>query len=132
MVLEVGPRSPWLSRMLAELGHDVIVANPRRVRLIARSHRKTDRSDAEHLARLGRFDLALLFPIRHRSATAQADLQVLRSREALVRARTMFINHVRGSVLVKRSEAAGRGRAHRLAGSRTSLPENLWRLVGPH
>ncbi len=56
------------------------------------------RSDAEHLARLGRFDPALLFPIRHRSAMAQADLQVLRSREALVRGRTMFINHVRGAV----------------------------------
>ena len=98
VVIEVGPRSPWLSRMFAELGHDVIVANPRQVRLIARSQRKTDRSDAEHLARLGRFDPALLFPIRHRSAMAQADLQVLRSREALVRARTMFINHVRGAV----------------------------------
>ena len=54
VVLEVGPRSPWLSRMLSELGHDVIVA--RQVALIARSQRKTDRSDAEHLARLGRFD----------------------------------------------------------------------------
>ena len=56
VVLEVGPRSPWLSRMFSELGHDVIVANPRQVALIARSRRKTDRSDAEHLARLGRFD----------------------------------------------------------------------------
>ena len=88
-------RSPWLSRMLSELGHDVIVANPRQVALIARSQRKTDRSDAEHLARLGRFDPRLLFPIRHRGATAQADLQVLRSRDALVRARTALINHVR-------------------------------------
>ncbi len=98
VVMEVGPRSPWLSRMLSELGHDVIVATPGRVRLIARSQRKTGRSDAEHLARLGRFDPALLFPIRHRSAMAQADLQVLRSREALVRALTMLINHVRGAV----------------------------------
>ena len=98
VVLEVGPRSPWLSRMLSELGHDVIVANPRQVALIARSQRKTDRSDAEHLARLGRFDPRLLFPIRHRGATAQADLQVLRSRDALVRARTALINHVRGAV----------------------------------
>ena len=98
VVLEVGPRSPWLSRMLSELGHDVIVANPRQVALIARSQRKTDRSDAEHLARLGRFDPKLLFPIRHRGATAQADLQVLRSRDALVRARTALINHVRGAV----------------------------------
>ena len=78
--------------------HDVIVANPRQVALIARSQRKNDRSDAEHLARLGRFDPKLLFPIRHRGATAQADLQVLRSRDALVRARTALINHVRGAV----------------------------------
>ena len=98
VVLEVGPRSPWLSRMFSTLRHDVIVANPRQVRLIARSQRKTDRSDAEHLARLGRFDPRLLFPIRHRGATAQADLQVLRSRDALVRARTALINHVRGAV----------------------------------
>ena len=39
VVLEVGPRSPWLSRMFSELGHDVIVANPRQVKLIARSQR---------------------------------------------------------------------------------------------
>jgi len=98
VVMEVGPRSPWLSRMFSELGHDVIVANPRQIELIARSQRKTDRSDAEHLARLGRYDPKLLFPIRHRGATAQADLQVLRSRDALMRTRTALINHVRGAV----------------------------------
>ncbi|MCY4639269.1 MAG: transposase [Chloroflexi bacterium] len=69
VVLEVGPRSPWLSRMLSQLGHEVIVANPRRVALIARSQRKTDRSDAEQLARLGRYDPKLLAPIRPRGAT---------------------------------------------------------------
>lgn len=98
VVLEVGPRSPWLSRWFAERGHEVIVANPRQVALIARSQRKTDRSDAEQLARLGRFDPALLAPIQHRSGRAQADLQALRSRDALVRARTALINHVRGAV----------------------------------
>ena len=71
VVLEVGPRSPWLSRMFSTLGHDVIVANPRQVKLIARSQRKNDRSDAEHLARLGRFDPKLLSPIRHRGARAR-------------------------------------------------------------
>ena len=98
LVMEVGPRSPWLSRMLSQLGHEVIVANPRRVALIARSQRKTDRSDAEQLARLGRYDPQLLSPIRHRGPTAQADLQILRSRDALVRTRTALINHVRGVV----------------------------------
>ena len=98
VVMEVGPRSPWMSRMFTKLGHEVIIANPRQVALIARSQRKTDRSDAEQLARLGRFDPKLLSPIRHRGAAAQADLQTLRSRDALVRARTMLVNHVRGAV----------------------------------
>ena len=98
VVLEVGQQSPWMSRMFAGLGHDVIVANPRRVALIARSQHKTDRSDAEQLARLGRFDPELLAPIRHRGAEAQADLQMLRSRDALIRTRTALINHVRGAV----------------------------------
>ncbi len=97
-VLEAGRHSPWLSRLLTELGHEVIVANPRQVALIARSHRKDDRSDAEQLARLGRLDPKLLAPIRHRSAQAQQDLAVVRGRDALVRSRTQLINHVRGAV----------------------------------
>ena len=47
VVIQVVPRSPWMSRMFTKLGHEVIVANPRQVALIARSQRKTDRSDAE-------------------------------------------------------------------------------------
>ena len=39
MVMEVGTHSPWASRKLAELGHEVIVANPWKVRLIAGSGR---------------------------------------------------------------------------------------------
>jgi hypothetical protein len=35
---------------------EVMVAYPRRVRLIAESDTKNDRSDAEQLARLGRVD----------------------------------------------------------------------------
>ena len=98
VVLEAGPRSPWLSRVMADLGHEVIVANPRQVALIARSQRKTDRLDAAWLARLGRFDPELLAPIRHRSEQSQYDLAVVRGRDALVRSRTLLINHVRGAV----------------------------------
>ena len=98
VVLEAGPRSPWLSRVVAELGHEVVVANPRQVALIARSQRKTDRLDAAWLARLGRFDPELLAPIRHRSEQSQHHLAVVRARDALVRSRTLLINHVRGAV----------------------------------
>lgn len=97
-VLEVGTHSPWMSRLLAGLGHEVIVANPRQVRLIAESDRKRDRTDAEQLARLGRVDPTLLRPIQHRGPEAQQDLAMLRARDALVRVRTNLINHVRGAV----------------------------------
>lgn len=84
VVLEVGPHSPWLSRLLAAKGHEVVVANPRRVRLIAEAERKSDRIDAETLARLGRADPQLLRPIQHRGEEAQKDLALLRSRTKLI------------------------------------------------
>jgi transposase len=96
MALEVGTHSPWVSRYLADLGHEVIVANARRVRLITDSSRKDDRLDAKTLGRLARIDPELLSPIRHRSQQAQADLMVIRARAALVEARTMLVNSARG------------------------------------
>src|SRR3954469_3127520 len=35
IALEVGTHSPWISRLLIAYGHEVLVANPRKVRLIA-------------------------------------------------------------------------------------------------
>lgn len=98
IALEVGPHSRWTSQLLEGLGHEVLVANARKVRAIYANPHKGDRNDAETLARLARLDPALLSPIRHRSAQAQADLALLRSRDALVRSRTLLINHVRGMV----------------------------------
>lgn len=92
VAVEVGTHAPWVSRHLAELGHEVIVANARRVKLIAQSTRKDDRMDAEKLARLARIDPKLLAPIRHRSEQAQADLAVIRARSTLVETRTKLIN----------------------------------------
>ena len=98
VVLEVGPHSPWIARLVGELGHEVIVANPRRLRLIYANDRKSDRVDAEYLARVGRLDPGLLAPITHRSAATQADRALVGSRDLAVRARTKLVNHVRGSV----------------------------------
>jgi len=52
IALEIGTHSPWISRLLSELGHEVIVANARKVRLIGESRKKDDRLDAQTLARL--------------------------------------------------------------------------------
>jgi transposase len=97
VVLEVGTHSPWLSRLISSLGHQCIVANAYRVRLIAQSVRKNDRSDAETLARLGRIDPDLLSPVHHRTEDLQADLAVLRARDGLIGARAKLINQVRGT-----------------------------------
>lgn len=98
VVLEAGVHSPWISRLLIELGQEVYVANPRRLRAIYENENKCDRVDAQYLARIGRLDPALLFPLSHRTAQAQADLAVLRSRAALVRSRSSLIRFVRGVV----------------------------------
>jgi hypothetical protein len=96
IALEIGTHSPWISRLLSELGHEVIVANARKVRLIAESRKKDDRMDAQTLARLARIDPQLLSPVKHRSARAQADLTMIRARAGLVRARTGLVNTARG------------------------------------
>jgi transposase len=93
MALETGMHSPWVSRLLEELGHEVIVAHARQVRRIGESRRKDDRMDAQTLARI---DPHLLCPVKHRSAQAQADLSVIRARAGLVRARTALVNTARG------------------------------------
>lgn len=98
IIIEAGTHSPWVSRQLVRYGHEVVVANARKVRLIYESDRKNDRLDARMLARLGRVDASLLSPVRHRNAEAQADLAVIRSRNALVNARTQLINAARGLV----------------------------------
>jgi transposase len=96
IALEIGTHSPWISRLLSELGHEVIVANARKVRLIGESRKKDDRLDAQTLSRLARIDPELLYPVKHRSAQAQADLTMIRARAGLVRARTGLVNTARG------------------------------------
>jgi len=98
IAIEVGGHSPWVSRTLTQLGYEVTVANPRQVKLISHGPKKNDRLDAENLARLLRFDPIMLRPVCHRGETAQADLALLRSRDAIVRARTRLINSARSMV----------------------------------
>jgi transposase len=98
VVLEVGTHSPWASRHVAGMGHEVIVANPRRVSMISGSKRKNDRLDAEKLARLGRVDPRLLAPIHHRDEDVQRDLMEIRMRHVLVESRTKLVNSARGQM----------------------------------
>ena len=95
IALEAGAQSAWISRELKWLGHEVIVANPRELKWITSSDTKNDPVDARKLALLARADVRLLTPVEHRSAEQQAELAVIRGRDAILRARTLLINSAR-------------------------------------
>lgn len=96
IAMEAGSQSAWISRELKRLGHEVIVANARELKWITSSDTKNDPVDARKLARLARADVGLLKPIEHRTAEQQAELSVIRARDAMVRARTLLVNAARG------------------------------------
>jgi transposase len=91
IAIEAGTHSPWASRVLEGCGHEMLVANARKLRLIYSNKRKTDEVDAENLARL---DPKLLYPLKHRGEESQAHMAIIRSRDALVSTRTQLVNHV--------------------------------------
>jgi transposase len=98
VALEVGTDSGWVSRLLTQLGHEVLVADARKVRQLAGTEKKHDQLDAEFLARICRVDRNLLHPIKLRDEHTQLQLATIRTRDKLVQARTMMINAVRGMV----------------------------------
>ena len=98
IAIEGGTHSPWIGRPLEGCGHEILVANARKTRLIYANKQKTDEVDAENLARLARLDPKLLYPLQHRGENAQAHMALIRSRQALVSCRTQLVNHVRGAV----------------------------------
>jgi transposase len=126
VVLEVGTHSPWVSRCVTWHGHEAIVANPRRVRLIAENDSKTDGVDAELLARLGRVDPSLLKPIVHRGAQAQKDRILLQARDGFVRARTQLVNQVRGLAKTLGTRAPSCSTEAFAKRVRETLPEDLF------
>jgi len=98
IAIECGTHSPWVSRLLQELGHDVIVVNPRRLRLIAESNRKNDKADARTLATIAQAAPGLLKRVHHRSERAQLDLATIKARDTAVQARSRMVAAMRGIV----------------------------------
>ena len=98
IAVECGTHSPWVSRLLQELGHELIVANPRRLRLISESDRKNDKADSRTLARLAQSAPDLLAPVHHRSKEVQIDLATIKARDAIIRSRTALISAIRGII----------------------------------
>jgi transposase len=66
VAMEAGVHSIWISEQLKEYGHEVIVANVTELHAISRNDSKSDRTDAEKLARYARLDPRILRPITSR------------------------------------------------------------------
>ena len=130
VAMEVGTHSPWMSRLIKECGHEVIVANARKLRFVYENERKSDDADAEAIARVARMDRTLLHPLEHRPEVDASAMALLRSRDALVRTRTALINHVRGTVKSNgaRMPSGSASRFHRHV---DELPEALASSLGP-
>jgi transposase len=131
IAIEAGTHSPWVSRVLEECGHEVLVANARKLKLIYASKRKTDEIDAENLARLARLDPKLLYPLKHRGEDSQVHLAIIRSRQTLVDARTQLVNHVRGAL---KSFGARLPKCPAMSFHNKApehIPEALWAALGP-
>lgn len=131
VILESGTHSSWIRRLLERLGHEVIVANPCKVQAIASSRTKTDQRDARCLAQLGRVDPDLLSPVHPRSEEAQKVLAVVRSREGLVKSRTLLINQVRGTVKAFGERLPGGSTASFARRAQGALPEALKPALEP-
>jgi transposase len=131
IAIETGTHSPWVSRQLAGYDHEVLVANSRKLRLIYENPSKDDQVDARYLARLARVEPTLLSPVQHREVSVQRDLALLRSRDALVAARTMLVNHVRGVMksFGKKLPACSTGFFSKVAS--TQIPQTLQPALSP-
>jgi transposase len=95
VAMEAGTHSIWISEHLNEYGHEMIVANVTELHAISRNDSKSDRTDAEKLARYARLDPRILRPITYRTAEQQQALTMIRARDALVRLRTSVVNAAR-------------------------------------
>ncbi len=132
VIIEAATHSAWVGEVLTTLGHDVIVANPRKmVRIGGRRRRKNDKIDAEGLARVGRLDPALLAPIRHRGREAREDLTVIRARNEAVACRTSLISCVRAHVKANghRLKSCSTASFHKRAADQ--IPEGLRPALQP-
>lgn len=129
VAMETGTHSRWVSQIAAAAGLEVLVGNARKLRMIWASRQKSDTRDAVMLARIARFDPALLCPIRHRGEQVQMDLEIIRARDLLVQERARMVHHVRGVVKSMGERLAASSTAS--FGHKAKIPEALNEALKP-
>ena len=131
VALETGTHSNWIYDLAKELGFEqVILADARMLKVIFHSDKKTDRLDAQVLARFAQTCPELLHGIRPRGEQARQDRRLLSARRVSVQVRTKLINHVRGIVKSSGARLADCD-TQSFPGLAESLPENLRQVLAP-
>lgn len=131
VAIEAGSHSPWISRLLEQMGCSVYVGNPRKLRFIWDSMDKSDERDARMLGLVCRLEPKLLWPVRHRDQKADADLGVIKSRDMLVKSRTQLINHARGLVKTNGERLPACSAASFAKRCAKDVPGELWPALEP-
>jgi transposase len=98
VVLEACGSTRWVAHLCEELGHEVIIANPRKFHLISKSERKNDARDARLLAETGQLQPHHLHPVRLRGDDCQRVRVLMAARRQLVDQRVALVNFVRGQM----------------------------------
>ena len=100
IVMEASTTSRWIHNLAVELGHEVIVANPRSIPIITSSVKKCDRNDARLLGKIGQLDPQLLSPVHLRGDHYQIVRTLLFARDQLIKQRTALVTFARSEVRV--------------------------------
>jgi transposase len=95
VAIEAGNQTAWVYEVLTGIGAKVTVVNPRKVKAIAESRRKTDKIDARILCELLRVE-GLPHPVHMPGRDTRALRGLLVARRQLVASRTKICNVVRG------------------------------------
>lgn len=95
-IVEMSSSTRWIAVLLEDCGHEVIIVDPRRFKVISQSLKKDDRNDAATLAFYGQTIPKLLPTVQIRDLKHQKALTLVRARAAVVEARTKLVNTVRG------------------------------------
>lgn len=130
--LEVGSQSRWVAEELNAQGHEVLVLDPRRLKLITGTLYKNDRRDATRLATAARQWAELLPIVPPRKLAEQYALTLVRARAAAVESRTKVINTIRGLLKPYGERISKEGRSPAfVAMARAELPGELLSLIEP-
>jgi transposase len=131
IVIEAGGQTRWIKACLETLGHEVKVADARKLRRIFQSESKSDVRDARELAEEALWRWNRMSVVMLRSGKSQEKLAVLKARDVLVRARTAMVNVVR-SVLKQEGVVVSKGSPEAFAKKAGPVvPEGLRAALDP-